>query len=573
MPSLFRRRGRPPHPDVLTPAEWRVVDEVRKGRTNPEIAEALGLSANTVKTHVSSILAKLDFSGRDQLTTWEGQPAATGAGRASSPGPAWAAFLLHGRAGAVAKGVAGVLLVVAIGLVARAAVGSARGGGGAGAPPTASPAATVEPGAVLPPPPAGSGHSAALTLPAGFPVGGFTLTRLPNGAVIAAGGIVCDASASPPAARPTASTASTRALPALFPPVACSSRGRVRRRCCSATARAHRGRRDGTGRVPRRPDVHAASAQRHARRSHAARDSPSADRDLDCGTGRAPDACWQRVRTFHRGSLGGADFGAVLPDGRVLFASPASSSSTRRAGQLDACAAFLGVTRSGSAGSSLRRAGRCSSTAASTAPRRGMYVAPAQYPTWSPLDSHEGAFVQVATLPLAAEAAATLDDGRVLVLGGGVRGTNGALEPLTQDRVRQIAPAALPPYGVAGFAYQWLVLDPASGSVRRLGGPLPADGAGQVPGDVALTALPGGGALLVGGDWPGGITATPAAGGAPSGAWFVDTRTGALTALAPLRHGYLEPQAVALQDGSVLVIGDDAANTAHPTVAEVYSPQ
>ncbi len=149
MPPLFRRsRGRPPHPDILTPAEWRVVEEVRKGRTNPEIADALDLSPNTVKTHVSSALAKLGFAHRDQLATWEGRPAA--AGRASSAATAWTALLGHRRIGPVATAAAGVLVVVAVGIAARAAVGSARGGAGAGAARTPSPAAALEPGVARP---------------------------------------------------------------------------------------------------------------------------------------------------------------------------------------------------------------------------------------------------------------------------------------------------------------------------------------------------------------------------------------------------------------------------------------
>ena len=32
-------RGRPKHPDILTPAEWRVVNAVRHGMSNRLIAE------------------------------------------------------------------------------------------------------------------------------------------------------------------------------------------------------------------------------------------------------------------------------------------------------------------------------------------------------------------------------------------------------------------------------------------------------------------------------------------------------------------------------------------------------
>ena len=77
--SLFRgrgRRGRPPHPDVLTPAEWRILAELRQGRSNHEIAEALGLSVNTVRYHVANMLAKLGARDRLELAAWRGEPAA-----------------------------------------------------------------------------------------------------------------------------------------------------------------------------------------------------------------------------------------------------------------------------------------------------------------------------------------------------------------------------------------------------------------------------------------------------------------------------------------------------------------
>ena len=71
MPS---RIGRPPHPDVLTPAEWRVLEHVREGRPNAEIAVRLGISVNTVRYHVSNMLAKLDQPDRHALAAWDGEP-------------------------------------------------------------------------------------------------------------------------------------------------------------------------------------------------------------------------------------------------------------------------------------------------------------------------------------------------------------------------------------------------------------------------------------------------------------------------------------------------------------------
>ena len=64
------RRGRPRHPDVLTPAEWRVLDALREGGTNAEIAARLGLSLDTVKTHISNMLAKLELRDRRALAAW-----------------------------------------------------------------------------------------------------------------------------------------------------------------------------------------------------------------------------------------------------------------------------------------------------------------------------------------------------------------------------------------------------------------------------------------------------------------------------------------------------------------------
>lgn len=65
-------RGRPPHDDVLTPAEWRVVEGVRHGLTNRDIAGRLGVSPDAVKFHVANALAKLGFASRADLRAWAG---------------------------------------------------------------------------------------------------------------------------------------------------------------------------------------------------------------------------------------------------------------------------------------------------------------------------------------------------------------------------------------------------------------------------------------------------------------------------------------------------------------------
>lgn len=64
--------GRPQHDDVLTPAEWRVSEQVRHGMTNRRIAESFGVSVDAVKFHVANALAKLGLANRQQLRLWGG---------------------------------------------------------------------------------------------------------------------------------------------------------------------------------------------------------------------------------------------------------------------------------------------------------------------------------------------------------------------------------------------------------------------------------------------------------------------------------------------------------------------
>ncbi len=67
-----RERGRPPHDDLLTPAEWRVVEAVRHGMGNALVAKRLGVSIDAIKFHVANALQKLGFATRRQLRQWDG---------------------------------------------------------------------------------------------------------------------------------------------------------------------------------------------------------------------------------------------------------------------------------------------------------------------------------------------------------------------------------------------------------------------------------------------------------------------------------------------------------------------
>jgi DNA-binding CsgD family transcriptional regulator/catechol 2,3-dioxygenase-like lactoylglutathione lyase family enzyme len=72
--SSKSRRGRPPHDDVLTPTEWRIVHAVQHGMTNREIAARRGVSVDTVKFHLDNIRAKLGIDSKRSLRTWFRSP-------------------------------------------------------------------------------------------------------------------------------------------------------------------------------------------------------------------------------------------------------------------------------------------------------------------------------------------------------------------------------------------------------------------------------------------------------------------------------------------------------------------
>lgn len=107
------RGGRPRYPGIITPAEQRVLDELRKGGTNAEIAVRLGIGPETVKTHIGNMLEKLDLADRRELAAW-------------SPGrePVWRRLrvLLTSPLALASLGRplvwAGVGLVVVVGLIA-----------------------------------------------------------------------------------------------------------------------------------------------------------------------------------------------------------------------------------------------------------------------------------------------------------------------------------------------------------------------------------------------------------------------------------------------------------------------
>ena len=99
-----RSRGRPAHPDILTPAEWKVAEGVRHGLTNPQIASRQDISLDAVKFHVSNILAKLGMKGREELRLWDG----TAAGSAIRRGRHMEEGQSLGRIGQIARTVSDI---------------------------------------------------------------------------------------------------------------------------------------------------------------------------------------------------------------------------------------------------------------------------------------------------------------------------------------------------------------------------------------------------------------------------------------------------------------------------------
>jgi DNA-binding NarL/FixJ family response regulator len=63
---LLAGEQRRPAGAELTPRERQILVELARGRSNREIARALGLAEKTVKTHVSAVLTKLGVQDRTQ---------------------------------------------------------------------------------------------------------------------------------------------------------------------------------------------------------------------------------------------------------------------------------------------------------------------------------------------------------------------------------------------------------------------------------------------------------------------------------------------------------------------------
>ncbi|EAQ29621.1 transcriptional regulator, LuxR family protein [Erythrobacter sp. NAP1] len=63
-PTAFERNEKAISSLGLTRRECEILDHLAKGASNKEIARSLGVSPNTVKTHIANLYMKLEVTGR-----------------------------------------------------------------------------------------------------------------------------------------------------------------------------------------------------------------------------------------------------------------------------------------------------------------------------------------------------------------------------------------------------------------------------------------------------------------------------------------------------------------------------
>jgi DNA-binding CsgD family transcriptional regulator len=91
------RRGRPPYPDTLTPRQQEVLELLREGLTNREIAERLDISTDGAKFHVSEILTRIGVTSRDDAVRWAEGPRERATASLGARIPRWPSRRLRAR--------------------------------------------------------------------------------------------------------------------------------------------------------------------------------------------------------------------------------------------------------------------------------------------------------------------------------------------------------------------------------------------------------------------------------------------------------------------------------------------
>lgn len=69
-PTTSRIKADAPYRFKLTEREFEILSRIVEGQSNPQMASALYLSLNTIKSHVNSILNKLGVNDRVQAAVF-----------------------------------------------------------------------------------------------------------------------------------------------------------------------------------------------------------------------------------------------------------------------------------------------------------------------------------------------------------------------------------------------------------------------------------------------------------------------------------------------------------------------
>lgn len=119
----MRSRGRPKAPGLLTPREWEVLELVRRGMSNREIADRLGISLAGAKFHISEIISKLGVSSREEAAAWRAEARGWRGLVLFPPFPAW-----HPLRRAVVVSAVGLVAIPAVVLIALGIFGQKTAG-------------------------------------------------------------------------------------------------------------------------------------------------------------------------------------------------------------------------------------------------------------------------------------------------------------------------------------------------------------------------------------------------------------------------------------------------------------
>lgn len=108
-PAHYRKRPRV----ILTPRQRQVLELVARGKTNPQIAAALGITLDGAKFHVSEILDRLGVATREEAAVWWREQHSVPARVFGVLSLLFTRWVAVGAAGVAAAGIAAIVVVAA----------------------------------------------------------------------------------------------------------------------------------------------------------------------------------------------------------------------------------------------------------------------------------------------------------------------------------------------------------------------------------------------------------------------------------------------------------------------------